>query len=67
MSGNATQRMAIREGELLTLKDGTTVKLLETAQEVRQFMPEFSGPAARIEVTPNREISADIHRVEKFP
>lgn len=50
-SGGAAEHIAIREGGTVTLKDGTTVKLLETAQEVRQFMPDFSGPAARIEVT----------------
>ena len=49
--GGGPQRITIREGETITLKDGTTLKLLETTPEVRQFMPEFSGPAARIEVT----------------
>jgi cytochrome c biogenesis protein len=50
-SGGATEKFAIREGEQMTLKDGTTFKLLEVAEEVRQFMPEFSGPAARVEVS----------------
>jgi cytochrome c biogenesis protein len=49
--GGAAERITIREGGITTLKDGTTFKLLETTQEVRQFMPEFSGPAARVEVT----------------
>ena len=46
-----SQRFATHEGEAITLKDGTVFKMLEAAQEVRQFMPEFSGPAARVEVT----------------
>jgi len=50
-SGGNPERITVREGGTVTLKDGTTLKLLESAQEVRQFMPEFSGPAARIEVT----------------
>ena len=49
-SGGATEKFAIREGSQMTLKDGTTFKLLEVAEEVRQFMPEFSGPAARVAV-----------------
>jgi len=49
-SGGATEKFAIRVGEQITLKNGTTFKLLEVAEEVRQFMPEFSGPAARVEV-----------------
>ena len=46
-----SQRFTTHEGETITLKDGTVFKMLEAAQEVRQFMPEFSGPAARVEVT----------------
>lgn len=49
-SGGATEKFAIREGGQITLKDGTSFKLLEAAEEVRQFMPGFSGPAARVEV-----------------
>jgi cytochrome c biogenesis protein len=50
-SGGAPEKIAVREGVTVTLKDGTAVKLLEATQEVRQFAPGFSGPAARIEVT----------------
>lgn len=50
-SGDTTEKFAIREGSQITFKDGTGFKLLEAAEEVRQFMPEFSGPAARVEVT----------------
>jgi cytochrome c biogenesis protein len=50
-SGGSAEKFAIGEGAQITLKDGTSFKLLEAAQEVRQFMPEFSGPAARVEVT----------------
>ncbi|HEX9023380.1 MAG TPA: cytochrome c biogenesis protein ResB [Geobacteraceae bacterium] len=49
--GGAPQRVTLHEGEAVTLKDGTTLKLLETTPEVRQFMAPLSGPAARIEVT----------------
>lgn len=49
--GGAPEKIATREGSAVTLKDGTIVKLLEATQEVRQFAPGFSGPAARIEVT----------------
>ena len=50
-SGGPADKLAIREGAVTTLKDGTAFKLLETTQDVRQVMPGFSGPAARIEVT----------------
>lgn len=51
-AGGVAERIAAREGAGVTLKDGTTFKLLEATQEVREFAPGFSGPAARIEVTP---------------
>ncbi len=50
-NGGVPEKIAVREGVSVTLKDGTTFKLLEATQEVRQFAPGFSGPAARIEVT----------------
>ncbi|MBT1072558.1 cytochrome c biogenesis protein ResB [Pelotalea chapellei] len=50
-NGAGAERFAIHEGESVTFKDGTTLKLLETAQDVRPFMPDFTGAAARVEVT----------------
>jgi cytochrome c biogenesis protein len=50
-SGGPAEKISIREGAAVTLKDGTSFKLLETTQEVRQAVPGFTGPAARIEVT----------------
>jgi len=49
--GGTPEKITVREGVSVTLKDGTIFKLLEATQEVRQFAPGFSGPAARIEVT----------------
>jgi len=49
--GSNAQSITLHQGEGVTLKDGTVVKLLETTQEVQQFTPELNGPAARIEVT----------------
>ena len=66
-SGGAPEKIAVREGVPVTLKDGTTVKLLEATQEVRQFAPGFSGPAARIEVTQKGSCTTNVHRVQKFP
>jgi cytochrome c biogenesis protein len=49
--GGAPENFVLRDGSSVTLKNGTIFKLLEATPEVRQFMPEFSGPAARVEVT----------------
>lgn len=50
-NGGTPEKITVQEGVPVTLKDGTIFKLLEATQEVRQFAPGFSGPAARIEVT----------------
>ncbi|MEI6306046.1 MAG: cytochrome c biogenesis protein ResB [Deltaproteobacteria bacterium] len=50
--GGKSERFAAHEeGAAISLKNGASFKLLDTTQEVRQFMPGFSGPAARVEVT----------------
>ena len=50
-NGGTTERFALRNGDAVTFKDGATFKLLEATPDVRHSMPEFSGPAARVEVT----------------
>ena len=65
-NGGTPEKLTVREGVAVTLKDGTVFKLLEATQEVRQFAPGFSGPAARIEVTPKGASSADFYRIQKL-
>lgn len=50
-NGGVPEKLTVQEGVPVTLKNGTIFKLLEATQEVRQFAPGFSGPAARVEVT----------------
>jgi len=50
-TGGMTEKFSATEGQPITFKNGVKFKLIESAQEVRQFMPEFSGPAARVEVS----------------
>jgi len=49
--GGTPRKLQVKQGNAVTFADGASVKLLEATDEVRQFIPEFSGPAARIEVT----------------
>lgn len=66
-SGGAAEKFAVREGVAVTLKDGTVFKVLEATQEVRQFAPGFSGPAARIEVTPPGAAPLTFITFKNFP
>jgi cytochrome c biogenesis protein len=66
-NGGIPEKIAVREGDVATLKDGTKFKLLEATQEVRQFAPGFSGPAARIEVTPKGASPQTFIAFKNFP
>lgn len=66
-SGGSPEKLAVHEGVSVALKDGTMFKLLEATQEVRQFAPGFSGPAARIEVTPKGSAPQTFIVFKDFP
>jgi len=51
-NGALVTPLAVREGEIARLNDGSTVQVVESTQEVGPMMPGFSGPAARIQYTP---------------
>lgn len=65
--GSLSDRFTLREGQATTLKDGTSFKLLETAQDISQFMPGFSGPAARVEVTPKGKAAQTFIVLKNYP
>ena len=66
-NGGTPEKITAREGTAVALKDGTTFKLLEATQEVRQFAPGFSGPAARIEVTRKGEAPQVFISFKNYP
>jgi cytochrome c biogenesis protein len=66
-NGGAAEKITVRQEVPVALKDGTTLKLLEATQEVRQFAPGFSGPAARIEVTPKGAAPQTFIAFKDFP
>jgi cytochrome c biogenesis protein len=66
-SGDFSERFTLREGQAITLKDGTSFKLLETASDISQFMPGFSGPAARVEVTPKGKAAQTFIVLKNYP
>lgn len=49
--GGEPAGVTVRQGERAALPGGAALQVLEATQEVRSFMPGFSGPAARVEVT----------------
>lgn len=49
--GGSATHLDIAKGEQVTLSNGAKLEVLEATQDVRQFMPEFSGPAAKVRLT----------------
>ncbi len=66
-NGGPVENLTVTEGVPVTLKDGTNFKLLEATQEVSQFVPGFSGPAVRIEVTPKGATPLTFIAFKNFP
>ncbi|MCM2357635.1 MAG: cytochrome c biogenesis protein ResB [Geobacteraceae bacterium] len=50
--GGAPVQVAARKEERIPLPGGAFMRVLESTQDVRPFMPMFSGPAVRIEYLP---------------
>ena len=48
--GGAPVPLVVRKGESTPLPGGGSMHVVESTQEVRNFIPEFSGPAAKVEV-----------------
>lgn len=54
-NGGGSAHFDLKKGERVTLSGGATLEVLESTQDVRQYMPEFSGPAAKVNlVTPGK-------------
>jgi len=41
----------MKKGDVATISGGATLEVIESTQDVRQFMPEFTGPAAKVRLT----------------
>ena len=50
-NGGEPVGVTARQGERAALPGGAALRVLEATQEVSSFVPGFSGPAARVEVT----------------
>ena len=49
--GGGSTHVDVKQGEQLKLPGGATLEVLEATQDVRQFIPQFSGPAAKVQLT----------------
>jgi cytochrome c biogenesis protein len=49
--GGEPAHLDLKKGEEVTLGGGIKLQVLESTQDVKQYMPEFSGPAAKVQLT----------------
>lgn len=50
-AGGESVHIDLQKGEARALPGGATLEVLEATQDVRQFMPGYSGPAAKVRLT----------------
>jgi len=51
-NGGAPAKVIAHQGHPDKLPNGYSLQVLEATQDVKPFMPQFSGPAARVELVP---------------
>ncbi|HWI41441.1 MAG TPA: cytochrome c biogenesis protein ResB, partial [Verrucomicrobiae bacterium] len=49
-NGGSPVRINARQGEGVKLPDGSTLQVMESTPDIRRFIPQLSGPAARLSV-----------------
>lgn len=50
-SNGKKSAISIKQNEAFNLENGASIKIIESTSTIQNFMPEYSGPAARIEYT----------------
>jgi len=65
--GGAPSSLVVRGGERAPLPGGGFLTVVDTTQEVRNFMPQFSGPAAKVELTSPSGNTESFVLLKNFP
>jgi len=65
--GGAPVNLLARKGERVSLPNGGFMQVVDSTQEVRAFMPQFSGPAAKIETLSSSGVSESFILFKNFP
>lgn len=65
--GEAESRLLVRQGEKTPLPGGGYIQVVEAVPEVKVYMPQFSGAAAKIEIAPAGGVPQQVILFQKFP
>jgi cytochrome c biogenesis protein len=65
--GGAPSELTVRQGEKAPLPGGGYLQVVEAVPEVKVYMPQLSGAAAKIEVTPAGGAPQQVILFQKFP
>lgn len=65
---NGTQtKITASQGEKVSLPDGSSLQVLEYTEEIRPFIPQVSGPAARVAITPRSGEPQPLLLLKNYP
>ena len=59
--------VTVRQGEKVPMPGGGDLLLVDVVPEVKMFMPQLSGAAARLEVTPPGGVTQQVILLQKYP
>lgn len=66
-NGGAPTSLIARKGERVSLPDGGFMQVVDATNEVKAFIPQFSGPAAKIETISASGASQSFILLKDFP
>jgi cytochrome c biogenesis protein len=63
----AVNNITAKQGEQIPLPDGSSLQVLEYTDDISQFIPQASGPAVRVAITPKSGQSQAFLLLKNFP
>ncbi len=61
------KKITARQGQKITLADGSSLQILEYTEDISPFVPRVSGPAVRVETTPKSGDSQFFLLLKNYP
>ena len=65
--GGAATKIMARQGETISLANGGSLQVIESTPDINPFMPQFSGPAIRVDYHPPNDAHQSIVLIRDYP
>jgi cytochrome c biogenesis protein len=65
--GSAPAKLSLRQGERVALPNGTLLQVLGYTEEIKSIIPQASGPAVKLALTPKTGAQQQIILLQNYP